>query len=274
MPDIYAKLDPTFQAGKVADVEKLIAELADAQAKRDKAQRVIDALAAIPGRYVTALELLINQSVDGFTEKLDAQLQELLDEAEEVLASMPGVVDAESAIAEGKVSEYKRWRELHASYVALRTDHRELLLASDPAGNFAPGRPAIGYAFFLSLDTAIPDFVGALDDRGATRARLPFNVTDPADPGHWLATVRDRALLEPGVEFADEAVARAAAAGSRRTAETSFPHEPGRLAAEYGGAERAMTHSRTARSIRSTAAEPRFGEPMVVDGAIVGQRRS
>jgi hypothetical protein len=101
----------------------------------------------------------------------------------------------------------------------------ELLRAADPAaGNFAPGRPAIGYAFFRGLDSAVPDFVAALADGGATRARLPFAVVDPADPGHWYATVAERARLEPVVEYADEAIAQAGEATLRSQEET----DPGR----------------------------------------------
>jgi hypothetical protein len=85
LPDIAAKLDSTFRAGQVADVAKLVKELADARAKHGQAQRVVDALAAVPGRYISELELLINSSADGFIERLDEQLQALLDDAEEAL---------------------------------------------------------------------------------------------------------------------------------------------------------------------------------------------
>jgi hypothetical protein len=180
---------------------------------------------------VYELESLLTQSADAFVEGLDKQLQTLLDEAEEVLAAMPGVIDAETAITEGKVAEYTRWRELHQSYIALRSDHLELLRAADPAGNFASGRPAIGYAFYRSLDSALPTFIAALEDGGSTIDRLPFDVVTPSDPGHWRATVARRALLEPTVEYADEAVAAAGAAAERhRVAADSPQREPERLA--------------------------------------------
>ena len=255
LPDIFEKLDPTFRAGRPADVAKLVTELAEAQAKRDQAVRTIEALAAIPDRYATELAQLIHNSADGFTERLDEQLQELLNEAEEVLKDMAGVTDASSAIAEDKVEQWKRWIALHESYQALRRDHLELLRASDSSGNFAPNRPAIGYSFFRQLDSALPNFITALGDGGRTSDRLPFAVLDPADPGHWMAVVSERALLEPAVEFADEAVAQASAA-ARRAAEQEpgVQPEPGRLAQYHGGAEQAMLNSQVARRAREAGA--------------------
>jgi hypothetical protein len=173
----------------------------------------------------------------------------------------PGVTDGDSAIVEKKVAEYTRWRELQASYIALRSDHRELLVAADPApGNFAPGRPALGFAFFRSLAEALPNFVTALADRGRTSDPLPFNVLDPADPGHWMATVRDRARLEPVVEYADEAINGMQAAHARLAAEQASDGaqpEPSSLVQRHGSELRAMQRSHVARQVRDRAATER-----------------
>jgi len=222
MPDVATMLDAQFRDGTAADPAELVEELSAAQIKHTQATRIIEALAAIPGRYVYELQQLIDNSVDGFTDRLDAQLQDLLDEAEAVLQTMPGVADADSAIRAGKHTEWARWLDHHESYQALRRDHLHVLRAAAPAGNFAPGRPAIGYAFFSALDDAIPHLIAAIESPGTT-ARLPFDVLDPSDPGHWRAVVAHRAVLEPVVEHADEAMSQAGAAAERYRMET----EPG-----------------------------------------------
>ncbi len=249
LPDIAAMVEPAFSKGEAVDPEKLLTELAAAQTKHDHITRVIAALAGFPEQYQYELEVLINRSADGFIESLDEQLQALLDEAEEVLREMPGVTDGDSAIAAGRVAGYTRWRELHASYIALRRDHLELLRASAPAGNFASGRPAIGYAFYRGLATTMPDFVAALADGGATRARPSFNVLDPADPQHWQMTVADRARLEPAVEYADEAIAAASAAYAASGPDAVQPDRT--RSAQFGGEHAAVQAlSQRARSQR------------------------
>jgi ElaB/YqjD/DUF883 family membrane-anchored ribosome-binding protein len=258
LPDIAAKVEPAFAKGEAVDPAGLIDELAEAQTKHDQITKVIAALAGIPDACQYELEVLINRSADGFIEKLDEQLQDLLDEAEEVLQTLGGVTDPASAIAEDKVEQWKRWTALHRAYISLRRDHLEVLKASAPAGNFAQGRPAIGYAFYRSLASAVPDFVAALEDGGATRARLPFNILDPADPEHWRMTVVTRKILEPVVEFADEAIAASAAAHADSAA--GVQPDQGRLAREYGGEEAAMRHSYVAQQARAHGPEMRARE--------------
>ena len=256
--DAPAMLAPKFEAGETIDPVEFIEQLAAMEAKNQQRARAVSLLDAIPETYVYRIVALVQASVDGFYDQLDQELQSLLDEAEEVLASMPGVTGAESAIRAEKHAEWARWLSLHEDYQALRRDHMELLHASDSSGNFASGRPAIGYAYIRQLDDAIPNFITTLGDGGRTSDRLPFAVLDPADPGHWMAAVAERALLDPAVEYADEAIERAGAATVRAAEqEPGVQPEPGRLAQMYGSNERAMTHSHVARRARSAGADLR-----------------
>jgi hypothetical protein len=243
LPDVFTMLDPTFRKGKAADPAKLISELAAAQAERDQAARTVEVLATIPERYIDKLEQLITSSVDGFTEGLDAHLQELLDEAETVLAAMgPGVTDAQSSIDAGKVAEWTRWRELHAAYQALRRDHMEVLRASTSSpSNFAPQAAATGHAFFLNLDEAVPNYARVMDSGptptldGKILAQFPLPIHDFADPAHFLAVVDHRGRLQPVVEHADEALARSARAVERAQAEAGGQPAPvGRERLDWG----------------------------------------
>jgi hypothetical protein len=256
--DIAAMVEPAFAKGEAVDPEKLLTKLTAAQTRHDQATRVVAALVAIPEQYRFELKTLINQSADDFIEGLDAALQALLDEAEEVLEALAGMTDADSAIAEDKVELWKRWTSQHQAYREIRRDQMELLLAADGAGNFASGRPATGFAFFRGLSNAMPDFVAALADGGATRARLPFNVLDPADPEHWRMTVANRATLEPAVEYADESVAAAAAAHG--AAEPAGPQPDRTRSAQFGG-EHAAVQAMSRRARNATIATPKVPQP-------------
>ncbi len=283
VPDVFEQLDPAFRAGEAVDPAKLIAAQAEVLARRDQVVLTIGALAKIPDVYRFELEELINNSVDSFTEGLDAQLQALLDEAEPLLAEMPGVTDGDSAIDAGKADQWARFRELHRRYQALRQDHLKLLKAADQR-NFGERSPAVGHAWFANLDEAVPNYAQALqtgtqhpDPRmvGWQVAGLPFPVNHPADLGHWLAVVRDRAQLQPVAEYADEAVSRMVAANQRMAAEQEpgFQPEPGRLAREFGGELNAARHSYVAQRARSqaTIATPKVLQPF--DGVGFGHSR-
>jgi hypothetical protein len=270
LPDIFAKVDPSFRAGKAVDPAKLTAELVEAQAKHDQVNRVITALAQAPDKYRAELEMLINNSVDGFIEQLDERLQALLDEAEEVFHAMPGVTDADSAIAAGKHAEWATFREQGKRYVALRMDHLAVLRQIDQL-NFGERSTAIGHAWFQGLADVVPGYEKAMADRterpgpqqvGYQVSGLPFLPNDPSDLGHWTATVRDRAGLQPIADYADEALSRMIAANRRLSGgqEPGVQREQSALARDYGGNESAMTHSFTARAIRAHGPELRARE--------------
>ena len=236
-PDIAEELDEQLRKGKPADVAKLAAEFAEFEIKHAQATRVIEVLVPLPDRYAYEIEALINRSVDELTDRLNDQLQDLLDRAGPVLADLgPDVTDGDAAIIAKKVDVYSQWLALHDEYKAIRRDHLDLLHAADEVGgNFTPKRPALGYAFFGSLDTALPDFVGALEDGGRTRAPLPFRVNDPTDLGHWRATVANRSQLDPIVGYADEAIEQAGAATVRYQAENDPDNPQPRRRDDLGG---------------------------------------
>jgi hypothetical protein len=77
-----------------------------------------------------------------------------------------------------------------------------------------------------------------------------------------LATVRDRALLEPVVEYADEAANASQAAHVRLAAEKEdgFRPEAGRLVQQWGSEQGAVENSRIPGEARNRAASDRARE--------------
>ncbi len=60
---VFFLLDADFRAGKTVDPKALVAQLADAQAKRDQRDRTVAALTRIPANYASDIVRLVNQSV-------------------------------------------------------------------------------------------------------------------------------------------------------------------------------------------------------------------
>lgn len=269
--DVFAMLDEKFRAGETVDPKALVAKLADAQAKRDQRDRTVRALSAIPANYASDIVRLVNENVTAMYDDLSAQLEEVLDEAEAVLRDLGEVTTADEAIEAGKAEQWSRFRALGRTYADIRAAHLELLNA-EATGSFAPGSVSVGYAFYLGLDDVLPNYARVMthgtshpDPRyvGLRTEGLAFAVNDPTDLGHWLATVRDRARLQPIVEFADDARNRAREANARLHAEMNpTPGQPtrSRMVRENGGELGAMENSYTARRIRAHAPTQRRRE--------------
>ncbi len=228
--DLFGKLDPLFEKGEVVDPVALIAGTAEAQTQRDHVTRTVGALEWISAQYQSQLERLVNRSVDGLFDRLDAQLQDLLDEAESTFRALDGVTTADEAFARGKLAEWPTWIEQHARYQEIRRSHLVALQATDPASNYRPDGRAVGFAYFAALDDVLPRYIAGAavgthanpspTYAGFTVTGLPWDPNKPGDLAHWTATVSQRGRLIPVVDPADEGLARMTAAHERMTAET------------------------------------------------------
>lgn len=244
-----AEIRSAIDAGQPVDPEKLAERIVREKALVDGTRDAKGVLQGVVAAYRQDVANLIRRSVPDFYAGLSAQLDDLLDRAEDVLRDLDGALDPEAAMDAGKAEEWRAFRRLAREYADLRASHLALLNLRRPGLFGEVDSPHRAVAFWGGLLDADPDLVRRARAGGRTHDGIlrvaddaPFPVGDPEDHAHWLAAVSSRGLLRPHVVTADDAIAAYKAA--RRAEDEADEHTHatphGRMAESYGGEDAVM----------------------------------
>lgn len=244
--EVHAKITQ----GKDVDAGKVIAAMASAGAAKAAHEAAQAFLLDLPRVYKQNLAAFIQDSRRDLYSGLSTQLDDVLDRAAPIVASLDGAHDAEAAMDAGKTEEFSAFRDLAAEYASVRAGHRDLLRSDDYVA-FTDGSGHLPHAFFGGIQEVYPDIEREAVSGSTTQAGwrtsdgAPFPVWDVTDRAHFLFVVQHRAALRPHVATAEQAKKQAADAFlSTPRLESDYMPDPERqVHAIHGGEQAALTHA-------------------------------
>src|SRR4051812_1420564 len=107
-------------------------EAASAATEAQTRQLELDALARLRGGYVRDLGVLVAESIPDMISALNADLQRILDRADDALTELDGDIDPLVAIKAGKHNDFAALAQAHTDYLQLR-ENAEIILREEDA---------------------------------------------------------------------------------------------------------------------------------------------
>jgi len=259
-PDYATLLDADLKAGKQPDAAELVKKYSAAQRAAADTQAVADRLSALADSHRYQVIREAQAAAATFYKDLADQLDDILDRGAPLVAALDGINSADQALDAEREKDWRALKALAAELAEVRAAQMALIRAKD-SSNFPPGSLNVVLAMFDGAEAAMPGpadlIAGGVE--AFRRVDLGWPAADYRDPLHLLAVLRNRNVLQPAVARGEEVFDRRAALLAEATPEGQ-QREPGRLALEYGGNERAMDRSSVARQLRAAGPAKRARE--------------